>query len=288
METQRWLNFLVLSDHELDEQHLHSVLMGLSLELGSYQARAIFGRLCLGLVTALVDPTDSWTRVPSCPTRRRRHGATLGSVRAPAGAEKQRNAASSEWSVRLLVNAWIASTYPEESKQRHRVHDFLQRLVFPHIGDIALADFTASDMRSVLDHIAVTQRKSATSRLCRIWMRAALKYAKTQRLVSTEELWEFMDIEPVRHKTRHKTPLAARQIRQLWADLDKLGSLKTTIGIRLLLLTFVRPVELMSAPWTEFDLEGRQNEYGPTWTIPSKRGRCPAGSCGLGVAVMLA
>ena len=60
MEAQRWLNFLVLSDHELDEQHLHSVLMGLSLELGSYQARAIFGRLCLGLVTALVDPTERW------------------------------------------------------------------------------------------------------------------------------------------------------------------------------------------------------------------------------------
>ena len=107
-----------------------------------------------------------------------------------------------------------------------------------------------------------------------MWMRAALRYAKMQRLISPEELWEFMDIEPVRHKTRHKTPLTARQIHQLWVDLDKLGSLKTTIGIRLLLLTFVRPVELMCAPWTEFDLEGRQSEYGPTCTITSKRVKC--------------
>jgi len=47
MEAQRWLNFLVLSDHELDKQHLNGVFMSLSLELGSDQARAIFGRLVL-------------------------------------------------------------------------------------------------------------------------------------------------------------------------------------------------------------------------------------------------
>src|SRR5690242_6293526 len=108
MEAQRWLNFLVLSDHELDKQHLNGVFMGLSLELGSDQARAIFGRLCFGLVTALVDPTHRWTPVPCCPTRHRRDDATLGLVRAPVAAEKQRDAATSECSVRSLVNAWIS------------------------------------------------------------------------------------------------------------------------------------------------------------------------------------
>src|SRR3954471_22474813 len=271
METQRWLNFLVLSDHELHKQRLYSVLMGLSAELGSDQARAIFGRLCLELLIALTESTHSQAGVPFCSKRHRCRDATLGSVYAHTAGERQSHAASCECTVRLVVNKWIANTYPEESKQHHRVHDFLQRLVLPHIGDITLADFTASDMRSVLDHIAVTQRKSATSRLCRMWMRAALRYAKTQGFISTEELWEFMDIEPVRHTTRHKMPLAAAQIRRLWADLGKLNSLKTKIGIRLLLLPFVRPVELMCAPWTEFDLEGRQSEYGPTWTIPPQR-----------------
>jgi integrase len=270
MHTQRWLNFLVLSDHELDRPHLYGVLMALSEELGADRAREIVGRLCLELVSALMDSTHNCKRFPLHGDRDS-NDTGFRSLRPVAVTEQSSNAMKSGRTVRSVMKAWMANTYSENSKQGHRVHGFLQRLVFPQIGHIALGVFTPSDMQNVLDHIAVSQNKRATSRLCRMWMRAALRYAKTQRLISTETLWEFMEIDPVRHKTRHKVPLTACQIRELWNDLDRLSSVRTVIGIRLLLLTFVRPVELMCAPWTEFDLDGTQSEYGPTWTIPPQR-----------------
>ena len=181
------------------------------------------------------------------------------------------NATTVEETFASLISKWLANRYPGDNKQGYRVRGFLERLVLPHVGGIALRELTVSQMSQVLDHIAITQRKYATSRLCRMWMRAALRYAKTHKLTTREQFAELMEIEPARHKTTHKTPLTSQQIRDLWFDLEKLLSRQTVLGIRLLLLTFVRPVELRCARWSEFDLNGSDSECRPIWRVPAER-----------------
>ena len=43
------------------------------------------------------------------------------------------------------------------------------------------------------------------------------------------------------------------------------------MGFALLLLTFVRPIELMHSSWKEFDLAAEFNQLGPVWIIPEER-----------------
>jgi len=173
--------------------------------------------------------------------------------------------------VAALIEDWLASTYPINSKQRQRIGGFLGRLIVPLVGGTALTNFTESKLRAALDDIAVAQNKRATSRLCRKWLRAAIRYGKAHKRICREAFHELMDVPAVRHTTKHKSPLRPEQIRELWWDLETLSKRQSPLGIRLLLLTFVRPIELMHSSWKEFDLAAEFNQLGPVWIIPEER-----------------
>jgi integrase len=69
-----------------------------------------------------------------------------------------------------------------------------------------------------------------------------------------------------RAKVEHHKPLSRSQIVEFTKTLDKYGGYRTTvIALRLMLLTFVRTVELRKAEWSEFDLENAE------WRIPAER-----------------
>ncbi|WMC11469.1 site-specific integrase [Oceanimonas pelagia] len=69
-----------------------------------------------------------------------------------------------------------------------------------------------------------------------------------------------------RPKVEHRKLLTQEQIVQFIKALDKYGGYRTTvIALRLMLLTFVRTVELRKAEWQEFDLERAE------WRIPAEK-----------------
>ena len=69
-----------------------------------------------------------------------------------------------------------------------------------------------------------------------------------------------------RPKVQHSKPLTRKQIPDFLKALENFGGYRTTaIAMRLLMLTFVRTVELRGAEWVEFDLDGAE------WRIPAER-----------------
>jgi integrase len=69
-----------------------------------------------------------------------------------------------------------------------------------------------------------------------------------------------------RPKVEHRKPLSSDQIAAFVKALDTYGGYRTTIiALRLMLLTFVRTVELRAANWAEFDLDHAE------WRIPAER-----------------
>lgn len=69
-----------------------------------------------------------------------------------------------------------------------------------------------------------------------------------------------------RPKVKHHKPLSPDQIADFVAALDSYGGYRTTvIALRLMLLTFVRTVELRGACWSEIDFERAE------WRIPAER-----------------
>lgn len=69
-----------------------------------------------------------------------------------------------------------------------------------------------------------------------------------------------------RLKVQRRKPLRHAEIKRFLEKLDEHGGNRTAvIALRLLLLTFVRPVELRAAGWTKFDLDNAE------WRIAAAR-----------------
>ncbi|WP_254592965.1 integrase family protein [Pectobacterium polaris] len=63
-------------------------------------------------------------------------------------------------------------------------------------------------------------------------------------------------------KVEHHKPLSRTEIADFMQALSRYGGYRTTvIALKLMLLTFVRTVELRKAEWREFDLDGASGEF---------------------------
>jgi integrase len=173
-------------------------------------------------------------------------------------AERQTKAAVEGDTVSVIVRdwlAWLRWTQP----RKDRVHDFLTRHVLPRIGNIPGRNLTPQSVRAALDKV-VAEGKVYTARLCKQWLRAALRWAEERGRIDHDPT---IKITLPKHRHEHKRPLKPDEIAGLWGALEGYGAEDTRIAIRLLLLTFARPTELRQARWSEID--------GATWRIPAER-----------------
>ncbi len=187
------------------------------------------------------------------------------------------NPAHSRRTAMLVVHAENANTFEAVARKwiekkkggwtpyyLRQVETMLEADVFPSIGSLPIRDVTAAQLLGILQR--VEERGAETvALLIRQWSSAIFRYA-----VATLQA----DGDPAaalrgaihRPKTVHHKPLSADQITQFLKALDSYGGHRTTvIALRLMLLTFVRTVELRCAYWAEFDLDKAE------WRIPPER-----------------
>lgn len=136
--------------------------------------------------------------------------------------------------------------------------------VYPAIGALPIRFVTAAQVLEILKR--VEKRGAETvALLIRQWCSAIFRYA-----VSTLRA----EVDPAsalrgsihRPKVVHSKPLSRDEVIHFLDALDKYGGYRpTVIALRLLLLTFVRTVELRCATWSEFDLERAE------WRVPAHR-----------------
>jgi integrase len=162
-----------------------------------------------------------------------------------------------------VAREWIAKRKakwtPYYLKQ---VENCLKTDVYPYIGALPIRSVTAAHMLAIVQR--VERRPAATvALLIRQWCSAVFRYAVTTLRADgdpTVALKGAID----RPKVQHRKPL--KDIPKFLEALQKSGGYRTTkIAMRLLLLTFVRPVELRAAEWAEFDLDANE------WRIPAER-----------------
>ena len=165
-------------------------------------------------------------------------------------------------SFKAVALEWIAQRRakwtPGYLKQ---VEGFMEADVYPYIGSLPIRNVTAAHLLEIVKR--VSKRAPTVALLLRQWCSAVFRYA-----VSTLRA----DADPAvalrgaisRPKIKHRKPLA--DIPGFLKKLDESGGFRTTtIALRLLLFTFVRPVELRAAEWPEFDLDGAE------WRVPAER-----------------
>ena len=153
--------------------------------------------------------------------------------------------------------------------ERHSL-DVLQKLekdVFPRIGDIPIQQVSTQDCLNILR--SIERRGSAEqARKTLGVIGQVMDYATALSLAPSNPAQSLKRGAPIKQTVRHYPCIAWKELPELLQALENNpanAEPQTVRAIKLLMLTFVRPSELIEAKWDEFDLQGR------IWTIPAER-----------------
>ena len=164
-----------------------------------------------------------------------------------------------------VAREWIAKKKqgwtPYYLRQVERFHD---TDVFPYIGSLPIRNVTAAHLLEIVRRIEA-RGAASVALLVRQWASAIFRYAVATLRADTDPAAALKGAIH-RPKVEHHKPLSRNQVADFVKALDFYGGYRTTvIALRLMLLTFVRTVELRAAHWAEFDLDRAE------WRIPAER-----------------
>lgn len=144
-----------------------------------------------------------------------------------------------------------------------QVEGVMEADVFPYIGFLPIRNVTAAHLLEIVKRVA--KRAPTVALLLRQWCSAVFRYA-VSTLRADGDPTVALKGAITRPKVQHRKPLSQGDIPGFLKELEKSSGYRaTTIALRLLLLTFVRPVELRAAEWSEFNLDRAE------WRIPGER-----------------
>jgi integrase len=209
-------------------------------------------------------------------------GITLAEVRAEHGkarllVKQGIHPSHSRQTERLSNHAANANTFEGVAKEwiskkstgwtpyyLRQVERFLESDVFPDVGRLPIRSVTAAHLLEIIRRIE-GRGAETVALLVRQWSSAIFRYA-VATLRADGDPAAALKGAIHRPKVEHHKPLSRSQIVDFIKALDKYGGYRTTvIALRLMLLTFVRTVELRKAEWSEFDLDNAE------WRIPAER-----------------
>jgi len=142
----------------------------------------------------------------------------------------------------------------------------LERDLFPYIGKLPISTIKTPLMLDVLQQIEKRGALEITRRLASL-ASAIFKYAAVKGLMEYDPIAALKAELKPRVKGHHAAVKVAGLPDLLKAISKNEGRMypPNRIGLRLMLLTFVRTSELIETPWSEIDLENEQ------WVIPWQR-----------------
>ena len=185
---------------------------------------------------------------------------------------KQAQAQATVNTFEAITREWYSMVAPQWSEGHSKVVlKSLEEDAFPFLGDRAVEDITTMDVLNTVKRITEREAYDVARRVLRR-ITAALSYAAAIKgLINVNPAVGVMEYLPKpKGGTKHYPALKPSQMPEFMQALNSSSMfLQTELGLRLLMLTFVRTGELRLAKWEEFDLEGK------TWVIPAERMKLP-------------
>jgi len=185
----------------------------------------------------------------------------------PSQDKKARLAADKE--ARANTFKGVSEAWLEENKSHwsnyyfNQIERAFKKYLYPSFGEVPIKQVTAPLLRDAIKNAA--KEAPTVAILLRQWVSAVFRYAVLHDLADHDPAAALKGLVK-RPKVRHNPPLQQEEIPELMEKLEEYGGYVTTkIAIRLMMLTFVRTVELRKAEWTEIDLKSA------TWRIPAER-----------------
>ncbi|MFP9228091.1 tyrosine-type recombinase/integrase [Pectobacterium cacticida] len=145
-----------------------------------------------------------------------------------------------------------------------QVERFFAADVLPAIGKLPIKSVKAAHLLEIIKRIE-GRGAETVALLVRQWSSAIFRYAVATLRADSDPAAALKGAVR-RPKVEHHKPLSRTEIADFMQALNRYGGYRTTvIALELMLLTFVRTVELRKAEWREFDLDGAE------WRIPAGR-----------------
>lgn len=229
-----------------------------------------------------------YTQAPNGETKKqsesRRNSGRLTLAEARIGREEWRglvkqgiHPAHHRQAARLATNAENANTFETVAREwiakkkagwapyyLRQVERFLASDAYPYIGNLPIRNVTAAHLLEILHR--VEGRGAATvAVLLRQWASAIFRYAVATLRADSDPAAALRGAIH-RPKVKHHKPLSRDQIGDFIKALAAYGgNRETIIAMHLMLLTFVRTVELRAARWEEINFDREE------WRIPAER-----------------
>jgi integrase len=193
-------------------------------------------------------------------------GIDPGDVKKDLKIQEQAQAAVDANTFEVIARRWHQHKKPEWSTNHSdRLLHRLELDVFPTLGNRPIGDIKRSELVGELRRISA--RTVETAIRLKIAFYGVFRYALDEDLIDQNPAGDLKGIVP-RVKTKHMSaPTQPREVAELIKTLY--GFTKTTFitrcALRLAPLVFIRPGELRSAQWSEFDLDGS------AWNLPGEK-----------------
>ncbi|MCC1497959.1 integrase arm-type DNA-binding domain-containing protein [Alcanivorax sp. 1008] len=159
---------------------------------------------------------------------------------------------------------WSVNKEEWSDDHANRVILSLEKDVFPYIGAKPIKDIKTPEVLSVLRRVESRDALDLASRLLQR-CNSVFKYAVQTGKATFNPAVDLSGVLKTR-KVQHQASLSRNELPEFLKRLDGYeGARLTTLALKLLIYTFVRPGELRGAQWDEFDLEDRM------WRIPAER-----------------
>jgi integrase len=166
---------------------------------------------------------------------------------------------------RALAEEWLLKNAPNRTERNTRqIRHVLMTDVYPTIGSLNLDDIKASQILEIMQRV---EARGATSfaLLIRQWTSAIFRYAIATLRAENDPTYALRSAI-VRRPVKHSRALSKSDLMTFLTVLENYrGEPNTILGFHLMLLTFVRRMELCGARWEEFDFRATE------WRIPAHR-----------------
>jgi len=163
-----------------------------------------------------------------------------------------------------IATEWIEANKARWSdRYRKRIEEFLAADVYPYIGTLPVRSITAAKMLETMQRMH--KRSPSVAHKVNNWCSSIFRFAVVT-LRADGDPTNALRGGLSRPRVRHHPPLDRRGIATFLSALaTDTSSPITSAAMRLLLLTFVRTIELRTAEWDHIDWDGA------VWRIPAER-----------------
>lgn len=163
---------------------------------------------------------------------------------------------NTENTFQIIAEQWL-ELRALEGKNDHENKRRLEKDVYPYIGDMPVTQLTTSILESEVTNRIVERRAFELARKVYISIKMVLEFARKKKIITINPANDITLPRPIRGNFAAITDTQnlSSLIRAVWDTKDTRVTFITRCAIKISIFIFLRPGEIRSMKWSDYDME---------------------------------